>query len=82
MPAVLRLNPDAQPFSAYRTLSVLARRFQNIEAAVGVVLSQVAVDEEVRQQIRARADDEGFALPEDLVQRISYVFDGDATRVL
>jgi hypothetical protein len=82
MPAVLRLNPDAQPFSAYRTLSVLARRFQNIEAAVGVVLSQVAVDHEVWQQIRDRAGDEDFTLPEDLVQRISYVFDGDATRVI
>jgi hypothetical protein len=83
MPAVLRLNPDAQPFSAYRTLSVLARRFQNIEAAVGVVLSQVHIEEEIREQIRKRAEDDGFlALPEDLVQRISYVFDGDATRVL
>ncbi|MEU8656378.1 SCO2522 family protein [Actinoplanes philippinensis] len=81
MPAVLRLNPDAQPFSAYRTLSVLARRFQNIEAAVGVVLSQVAVDEEVRRQVRDRAADEGFALPDELVQRISYVFDGDTTRM-
>jgi hypothetical protein len=82
MPAVLRLNPKAQPFSAYRTLSMLARRFQSIEAAVGVVLSQVAVDEEVRDQIRGRAAGEGIALPDDLVQRIAYVFDGDTTQVL
>ncbi|BEL09079.1 SCO2522 family protein [Actinoplanes sichuanensis] len=81
MPAVLRLNPDAQPFSAYRTLSVLARQFQNIEAAVGVVLGQVAVDEEVHQQVRIRAEEEGVVLPEGLVQRISYVFDGDSNRV-
>ncbi|MBB2941676.1 hypothetical protein FB565_001380 [Actinoplanes lutulentus] len=82
MPAILRLNPHAQPFSAYRTLSMLARRFQNIEAAVGVVLSQVNVDEEVRLQISKRAAGESFALPHDLVQRISYVFDGDTTQVL
>lgn len=82
MPAILRLNPAAQPFSAYRTLSMLARRFQNIEAAVGVVLSQVAVDEEVQQQVRRRAEAEGFPLPDDLVQRISYVFDGDTTRMI
>ncbi|BBH66883.1 hypothetical protein ACTI_35680 [Actinoplanes sp. OR16] len=82
MPAVVRLNPKAQPFSAYRTLSMLARRFQNIEAAVGVVIGQVDVDEEVRQQVRKRAEGEGFALPRDLVQRISYVFDGDSTKLL
>ncbi|MEU4691154.1 SCO2522 family protein [Actinoplanes sp. NPDC023714] len=82
MPAVLRLNPKAQPFSAYRTLSMLARRFQSIEAAVGVVIGQVAVDEEVQSQVRERAAGEGITLPADLVQRIAYVFDGDTTRVL
>ncbi|BAL86684.1 hypothetical protein AMIS_14640 [Actinoplanes missouriensis 431] len=82
MPPILRLNPAAQPFSAYRTLSMLARRFQNIEAAVGVVLSQVNVDEEVQRQVRRRAEGEGFGLPDDLVQRISYVFDGDTTKML
>ncbi|WP_229073782.1 SCO2522 family protein [Actinoplanes sp. DH11] len=81
MPAVLRLNPQAHPFSAYRTTSVLARRFQNIEAAVGVVLSQVAADEEVQAQVRTRATGEGITLPDDLVQRIAYVFDVD-TEVL
>lgn len=82
MPAILRLNPKAQPFSAYRTYSPLARRFLLIEAAVGVVLSQVAVDEEVRQQIAERATGERLELPGALVDRISYVFDTDATRVL
>jgi hypothetical protein len=79
MPAVLQLNPEAEPFSAYRTHSVLARRFLNIETAVGIVLSQVAVDEQVRLQVARRAAGEGFALPEELVRRIAYVFDGDAT---
>ncbi|GLW32468.1 SCO2522 family protein [Actinoplanes regularis] len=82
MPAVLQLNAAAEPFTAYRTHSVLARRFLNIETAVGIVLSQVAVDEEVRLQVAKRAAGEGFALPEELVERIAYVFDGDATRVL
>ncbi|AEV82589.1 hypothetical protein ACWT_1570 [Actinoplanes sp. SE50] len=82
MPAVLQLNAAAAPFHAYRTHSVLARRFLNIETAVGIVLSQVAVDEEVRLQVARRAAGEGFALSDNLLERIAYVFDGETARLV
>src|SRR5690606_34192407 len=41
---VVKLNPNAAPFSAYRTLSILSPRFLGIEHAVRTILSQVAVE--------------------------------------
>ena len=81
MPAVLRLNPEAEPFSAYRTVSILAPRFLPIEAAVRVVLSQVAADEEVEAQMQRRAAGDGIELPAELVRRIEYAMVGDLTKV-
>jgi hypothetical protein len=81
-PPVLQLNPKAPPFSAYRTLSVLATRFLKIEAAVQVVLSQVAVDEEVQRLVAERAARDHFPLGDDLLGRIEYVMAGNATLVI
>jgi hypothetical protein len=74
MPAVLQLKPKAPPFSAYRTTSVLASRFLNIEAAVRVVLSQFAADEAVQRLVAERAAGERIDLDADLLRRIGYVF--------
>jgi hypothetical protein len=82
MPAVLQLNPNAPPFSAYRTVSVLAPRFVRIEAAAQVVLGQVAADEQVQRQIAERAAGERFDLSADLLGRIEHVMAGDVTRVI
>ena len=82
VPPVLQLNPKAAPFSAYRTLSVLAARFLKIEAAVQVVLSQVATDEEVQRQVAERAARDKFPLADDLLGRIEYVMAGDASLVV
>ncbi|MFC4535465.1 SCO2522 family protein [Sphaerisporangium dianthi] len=71
---VTRLNEAAHPFSAYQTLSILPIRFLPIELAVRTILSQIAVDGEVRRQVAARSGAEGIPPADELVDRISYVF--------
>ncbi len=74
LPPVIRLNPDAAPFRAYRTFSVLSARFLPIEVAVRTILGQVAVAAPVAEQIHARAKGEKVTLPAELVDRIGYAF--------
>jgi hypothetical protein len=74
LPAVVRLNPSAAPFSAYRTMSVLAARFLHIEHAVQTILGQVAVEPAVLEQVTRRAGTEKLALPVELADRIEYIF--------
>lgn len=71
---VVQLNPQARPFAAYRTYSVLAPRFLQIEHAVRTILSQVQVEHEVMAQIHKRAAGEEVPLPREIVDRIGYVF--------
>lgn len=74
LPALLRLNPSAAPFSAYRTFSVLSARFLSVEHAVRTILGQVNVAGAVATQVTDRAEREGVALPPELVERIEYAF--------
>jgi hypothetical protein len=76
MPSILRLNPAAQPFSAYQTMSVLAPRFLPIEEAVRTILDQVAIDDGVLRQIADRSAAESIKVPSAIVDRIAYVFLG------
>lgn len=76
MPAVLQLNQHAAPFCAYRTYSVVSARHLPVEHAVRTILNQVAVEEAVQAQLRQRSEAEGMALPEEVVQRIGYLFEG------
>ena len=74
LPAVVKLNPSAAPFSAYRTMSVLAARFLHIEHAVQTILGQVAVEQGIFEQLAGRAATETLTLPAELADRIEYVF--------
>ncbi|MDR7273841.1 SCO2522 family protein [Catenuloplanes atrovinosus] len=74
MPAVVQWEPRAAPFAAFRTASVLDTRFIEIEQAVRVILSQVAIQPEVGAQVARRAAAEGVTLPDEVVDRIDYVF--------
>ena len=76
LPAVIKLEPRAAPFSAYRTFSVLDRRFLDVEHAVRTILSQVAVDPDVVTQTLSRASSEALDLPLEITDRISYLFLG------
>ncbi|MEO3777662.1 SCO2522 family protein [Micromonospora sp. B11E3] len=74
LPAVLRLNERAAPFSAYRTMTICAPLFLPIENAVRTIMQQVAVDPAVLDQLGGRGADEGIALPPAVVDRIEYLF--------
>lgn len=76
MPAVLQLNPHAAPFSAYRTVSILPRRFFATEHAVRTVLGQVAVERAVLADTVARGRDEQVEVTGELVDRVEYIFTG------
>ncbi len=78
IPVVTQLNSAAAPFSAYRTLSILSTKFLPTEHAVRTILSQVAIDRAVLEQVMKRSRDEGIELPPELVDRIEYVFAGSS----
>ncbi|MFG2820769.1 SCO2522 family protein [Kitasatospora sp. NPDC048365] len=78
LPPLVRLNPAADPFAAYRTFSVLARRFLPIEHAVTVLLEQWAPEEPVLSALAERARQEGVPLPDALTGRIGYLFHGQS----
>ncbi|GAA4801849.1 SCO2522 family protein [Streptomyces ziwulingensis] len=74
LPPLIRLNPKADPFAAYRTCSVLPTRFLPVEHAVRVVLDQLDVDQGALGQAAARAAGEREPLPDSVADRVSYVF--------
>jgi hypothetical protein len=76
LPAVTQLSRRAAPFTAYRTFSVLAPRFLQIETAVVTILNQISVEAAVGAIPLRRAADENIALPDDIVERIEHVFAG------
>jgi hypothetical protein len=74
LPAVVKVNRRAAPFCAYRTMSVLHGRFFATEQAVRTILSQVAVEAAVADQVLERAAAEGLSPPIEVVDRLEYVF--------
>jgi hypothetical protein len=76
LPPTVQLNPKAYPFSAYRTMSILAGRFLPVEHAVCTILGQVTVSPVAAKQALDRSAAEGIALPHELVDRVEYVLTG------
>jgi hypothetical protein len=74
MPPITRLNRAAAPFAAYTTLSALSPRFLPIELAVRTILGQFQPEAAVLAEATARAGRDGMLLPDELVDRIRYVF--------
>jgi hypothetical protein len=74
LPPVIRLRPKAPAFAAYTTLSVLSPRFLPVELAVRTILSQFACDSDVFAEATSRAARDAMQPPEELVDRIRYVF--------
>jgi hypothetical protein len=77
LPPVIQLSRKAAPFCAYRTLSVLPRRFHLTEQAVRTILEQVAVDRAVIAQVVERAAAEGLSVPAEVADRVDHIFTGD-----
>jgi hypothetical protein len=76
LPAVIRLNPAAAPFPAYRTVSVRRPNEVGVEHAVHTILNQVAVEPEVLERIAEQAYRDGVRVPPELVDRIESIFVG------
>lgn len=74
LPPVVQVAGRAHPFAAFRTMTVLETRFSEVEAAVRLILGQVAVDDAVIGQIRRQAVREGLDVPDELVRRVEHVF--------
>ncbi|MEV7020181.1 SCO2522 family protein [Streptomyces sp. NPDC093991] len=74
LPPLVRLNPRADPFAAYRTCSVLPSRFLPVEHAVRVILDQTDVDQDALRQAAERSDKEGVPVPGPVIDRVSYVY--------
>jgi hypothetical protein len=74
LPPVIRLRPGAAAFAAYTTLSVLSPRFLPVELAVRTILSQYACDGNAFREVADRAVRDAMRLPDELVDRIRYVF--------
>jgi hypothetical protein len=68
MPALIRLDPRAAPFAAYRTC------FLPVEHAVRVILDQTDVDPEALRQVAERSAREGVPVPASVADRVSYLF--------
>ncbi|MHC3473319.1 SCO2522 family protein [Streptomyces sp. 7R007] len=74
LPPLVRLNPAAPPFSAYRTCSVLPARFLPVEHAVRIILDQTHVDAGAVAQAADRAAQERLPIPDSIAERVSYAF--------
>lgn len=74
LPAVIQLNPDAEAFAAYRTLSILPQNYLPIEHSVRTILDHVVIEEPVLNQLRERARGEKIELPESITDRVTHVF--------
>jgi hypothetical protein len=74
LPPIIRLKPKAAAFAAYTTLSVLSPRFLPVELAVRTILSQFACDNDIFAEATDRAARDALKLPDELVDRIRYVF--------
>jgi hypothetical protein len=77
VPPILQLNPKATPFSAYRTMSMLRTTFLPVELAVRTILSQMSVSAEILSDLDTRSGREQIVLPDQIVQRIAYFFNGE-----
>jgi hypothetical protein len=73
MPPIVQLNPDAAPFPAYRTLSVMSPEFIEVEHAVRLICSAVMPDSGAAEAITAAAEREHLTLPDAVVDRIGYI---------
>ncbi|MBH0775709.1 SCO2522 family protein [Nocardia bovistercoris] len=69
VPPLIQLNPDAEPFAAYRTLSMLPKLYIGVEHAVRLILDHLDLDEDVVTQIIASAAAE--AAPVTISRKIS-----------
>ncbi|MFB7720526.1 SCO2522 family protein [Nocardia sp. NPDC056100] len=73
LPPVVRLNEQAAPFTAYRTMSMLPKRYLPIEHAVRVILDHLAIDDDIAAYVTAQGFAEGVGVPAKVVERVGHL---------
>ncbi|MFF2553654.1 SCO2522 family protein [Nocardia sp. NPDC058058] len=73
LPPVVRLEAGAAPFTAYRTMSMLPKRYLPIEHAVRVILDHIAIDDTVAARVIAQGGAEDVAVPAKVVERVGHL---------
>jgi hypothetical protein len=74
LPAVIRLNPRAAPFAAFKAVSILPHSYLPIEHAVRVILGHLSLDDAVTGQVAEREAKEGLPVSSSVINRVSYIF--------
>jgi hypothetical protein len=73
VPPVVQLTPEPEPFAAYQTLSMLPKRYIEIEHAVRVILDHLDLDEDVTAQIVAAGAAEHVTVSPTVSERQSHL---------
>lgn len=73
-PDIVRVNRNAKPFYAYRSLSIMPRYFLPIEHAVQVIIEHVLLDKPVVDYLDFRAHEKDIPLPPVVTDRIGHFF--------
>ncbi|MEY9886727.1 hypothetical protein ABIA35_002361 [Catenulispora sp. MAP12-49] len=73
-PDIVKVNPAAKPFYAYRALSIMPRDFLGIEHAVRTIVDHFLVDPGVDESLHLRAGEKGVPLPDAVADRVSHHF--------
>jgi len=79
LPSIMQLAPDAAPFAAYQTLSILPSHYRAAEHAAEIIIDHLQFDEAVLNQTADRARDEisPITLPDNPAGRVSHLFFDD-----
>ncbi|MFD3702531.1 SCO2522 family protein [Nocardia sp. NPDC058658] len=74
LPAVMQLRQRAKPFAAYRSLSVLPKRYLPVEHSVQQVLDHVNIEPGVREVFEEQARRDRMPVPHELSDRLAHFF--------
>ncbi|MBW8802631.1 MAG: hypothetical protein JF587_02040 [Catenulisporales bacterium] len=73
-PDIIKVNPQAKPFYAYRAFSIMPQHFLGIEHAVRTIVEHFLVDPGVGESLHIRAEEKNIALPQVVADRVSHHF--------
>jgi len=73
-PDIIKVNPNAAPFYAYQSLSIMPQDFLPIETAVRNIVNHFVFDQDVMSKLNRRAEQENIVVPGSISERMSHYF--------
>ncbi|MEZ0113208.1 hypothetical protein ABH920_007238 [Catenulispora sp. EB89] len=73
-PDIIKVNPNAAPFYAYQSLSIMPQNFLPIETAVRNIVDHFVFERDVMAKLDRRAQQENVSVPDVISQRMSHHF--------